>query len=282
MDRPYPRLAATALASLIALVAPTSATGQADEDELKRYRPILRYSDDEEYFAQPVSLPPRSAEVRRGDRVYGHVALEGNDVWLQYWFFYAYNPQDRNPLNTGRHEGDWELAQFRLGPDGVPDLATLAQHSWAEGCDWNELDLRSGAPVLYVANGSHAVYSAPGSYDRPFPDPTDEADGAGRQVRPRLTAIDDGSPAWVDYEGRWGKTEVGWIPGESPSPRGPRFQENSAWNTPSAFHEDDARECGSGAPGRPWQTPLAAVLVAALVLFGIVRYRRSHPMPSRR
>ena len=70
------------------------------ERQLERYRPILAYDADERYFAQPVSLPAWSAEVRPGSRIYGHVANEGADTWLQYWLFYAYNPQDRSPLGT--------------------------------------------------------------------------------------------------------------------------------------------------------------------------------------
>ena len=258
----------------------STAAADRPTDALDRFRPILVYSEQEQYFAQPVSLPPRSADVRHGDRVYGHIAREGGDAWLQYWLFYAYNPQDRSPLGTGHHEGDWELVQFRLGADGGPDLATLSQHSWAEGCDWAQLERRSGVPVLYVANGSHATYSRPGDYDRPFPDPTDEADGEGREVRPAVTPITDDDPAWVLYDGRWGGTEAGWVPGESPSPLGPRFQESGAWDSPSSFHDERARDCRSGAPGRPWQTPLAALFVALLVTLALIRYRSSQPISS--
>jgi hypothetical protein len=74
----------------------------------------------------------------------------------------------------------------------------LAQHSWAERCAWSELETSGDAPVLYVANGSHATYAMPGTHDRPFPDPNDEGDGAGPEVRPAASPIDDGSPAWVD------------------------------------------------------------------------------------
>ena len=238
----------------------------ADRDLLERHRPLLRYDASEEYFAQPVSLPPESAEVVPGDRVYGHVASEAGHRWLQYWFFFAYNPQDRGILHTGRHEGDWELFQVRLDERDAPDLATLSQHSWAEGCAWEELGRADdgGTRVLYVANGSHALYSAAGDHDRPFPDPTDEADGSGREVRPQLTVIDDARPAWVAYRGRWGMTDAGPVPGEAPSPRGPRFQDGAPWPRPASFHSDLARPCGSGAPGRWWAIP-ALVLGLALL-----------------
>ena len=122
-----------------------------------------------------MSRPPGSANVRPAERVYGRIARQGNRRWLQYWLFYADNPQDRSPLRTGRHEGDWELVQLRLGREAKPDRATLSQHSWAEGCPWRGLR-HAGAervPVIFVANGSHANYSRRGAYPRPFPDPTD-------------------------------------------------------------------------------------------------------------
>jgi hypothetical protein len=225
-----------------------------------------------------VSLPPVSAEVINGDQVYGHIAREGEDVWLQYWLFYADNPQDRGVVATGRHEGDWELIQLRVGPAGTPDIATLSQHSWAESCRLDQLEqTQGGAPVVYVANGSHANYSAAGDHDRPFPDPTDEAGGDGREVRPRLIRIDDERPGWVSYPGPWGETEAGFVPGESSSPRGPRFQDSGAWSEPSSYHHRLGRECGSGAPGRPAQT-VAAIGVGALVIVGFavaLRRRRT-------
>jgi Vacuolar protein sorting-associated protein 62 len=242
---------------------------------LERYRPILRYDSREEYFAQPVSLPPETAEVRGGDRVYGHVAVERGETWLQYWLFYAYNSQDRSPLRIGRHEGDWELVQYRLDARGQPTLVTLGQHSWAEGCSWAAFEQGStGAPILYVANGSHASYSRAGSYDRPFPDPNDEADGQGREVRPAVTEITDARPAWVRYSGHWGTTEAGFIPGEMSSPVGPRFQASGAWSRPSSYFEDLARPCGSGAPGRPWQTAVEVGAVALLAVAGLSLMRR--------
>ena len=261
------------------LPLPAAAGSGADRALLERYRPVLRYSAAEQFFAQPVSLPPDSAEVVPGDRVYGHVASEAGETWLQYWFFYAENPQDRGLLRTGRHEGDWELFQIRLGDDGRPEVVTMSQHSWAEGCAWGELEHTNGGrtPVLYVANASHAVYAKAGDHDRPFPDPTDEADGNGPQTRPAVIPIDDQAPDWVRYPGRWGMTEAGWIPGEAPSPRGPRFHEDNPWTQPSTFHADVARACGAGAPGRWWALPAlvgVGAILGVLTLLATRAFRR--------
>ena len=211
------------------------------------------------------------------------MAREGADTWLQYWLFYAYNPQDRDPLHTGRHEGDWELIQLRLGADARPDRATLSEHSWAEGCAWAELEHAPVAgvevPRVYVANGSHANFSRPGSYGRPFPDPTDEADGRGEELRPDLTEIADAHPGWVAYPGSWGATEAGIVPGEMSSPRGPRFQEGGAWSAPTSFDDERARDCRSGAPGRWWQTAFGGIVVAGLVLGLVILVRRRRAAP---
>jgi hypothetical protein len=254
---------------------PVSAlASSAPDDPLARYRPALRYSEDERYFAQPITRPYEDpAQVDR-DRIYGHVVRRPGETWLQYWLFFAYNPQDRGLVRTGRHEGDWELFQLRLDASGVPDLATLAQHSWAEGCTWDELERDGSAPVLYVANGSHALYSAAGTWDRPFPDPNDEADGQGRRVRPKLTRVSDSRPAWVAYDGRWGSSRAGPIPGEQSSPFGPRFQPSGAWVAPAQFHADRAVECGSGPPGRWWTLPVAAGILLAIGVGALALRRR--------
>jgi hypothetical protein len=114
---------------------------------LQRYRPVLRYDSRGRYFAQPVGPRLGVPRARRGDRVYGHLAREDGDTWLQYWLFYARNPQ------------------------------------------------------------------------------------------------------------------------------GPRFQEDDRWTTPASFHRDRARACGSGPPGRGWQTMLLAAL-ALVAVSGLLLQRR--------
>jgi hypothetical protein len=269
------------LAAVLASLVFASAAGGQGGSALERYAPILRYDNSEEYFAQPVSLPPGTAEVRDGDVVYGHLAVEEGETWLQYWMFYAYNSQDRGIFKTGRHEGDWEMVQMRLGSDGIPDRVTLAQHSWAESCAYDELESTGGgSPVIYVANGSHASYATPGEHQRPFPDPDDQTGGDGRRVRPQMVEIRDDSPPWVAYDGPWGDSEAGWVPGEQSSPMGPQFQSSGAWERPATFDRDLGRECGSGAPGRWWQLPLVLVAIGLAAIAALVFLGRRRP-PSR-
>ena len=116
------------------------------------------------------------------------VPAEAGGEWLQYWLHYAYQDQDRGIVRTGRHEGDWELAQYRVEDDRLVE-AVYAQHSGAERCGASEVERRDGRPVVYAAHGSHASYLQAGTRDRMWPDPNDEADGRGLVVAPRLVPI---------------------------------------------------------------------------------------------
>ena len=78
--------------------------------------------------------------------------------------------------------------------------------------------------------------------DRTWPEPNDEADGAGLRVRPRLVRIAAAHPPWMGYAGRWGGARAGWVPGETDSPRGPAFQPQGRWSDPDAWARA-ARPC---------------------------------------
>ncbi|HLM25491.1 MAG TPA: hypothetical protein VK304_00825 [Thermoleophilaceae bacterium] len=264
------RVAAVLTAALGLCIGVPSAA-HAKDDLVERYRPVVRYDSRENGFAQ--ALDDRRRPIG-ADRVYGHRIRDGGRTWLQYWLFFAYNSQDRGLLRTGRHEGDWEFAQLRLGRNARPDLLVVAQHSWAERC--GRFEVRGEAPVLYVANASHAVYPRRGTTDRPWPDPNDEADGLGRQVRPPVTVVSAGAPPWMAYRGRWGASRAGPWPGEESSPRGPRFQEDRRFSRPAAYAAK-AEVCGSTPPGAPWPAPAAALGVMLAIVAGGWAWRRRRP-----
>jgi hypothetical protein len=203
---------------------------------------------------------------------------DGGRRWLQYWTFYAYNPQDRGVLRTGRHEGDWEMVQLRLSAAGRPDLAVYAQHSWREACPATRVRMETNAPVVFVASGSHAAYFTPGVHNRPWPDPNDHAAGNGARMRPALVRIARDSPAWMRRPHPWGDSRSS-LPGEQSSPLGPRFQ--IARFAHPARWAASARACGSGAPGHPAAAVVALVTgwlwFAAAIAAGIfwaIRGRR--------
>ena len=253
---------------------------------LDRHRPTLAYSHEELDRTTAVdAIAPRLGDgdaidlenERPGvEVVYGRRVRDPGDgrTWLQYWLFFLSNRQDRGIFKTGRHEGDWEFLQLRLGANGRPDLVTLAQHSWAEGCGYGEIETATGAPLVFVANGSHALYSTRGTHDRQWPDPDDEADGRGRRVRPPVRAFGD----WARWPGRWGDSDAGIVPGEQSSPRGPAFQERRPWQRPSSYHADHGRDCASDPPRRAWQWP-AAIAILALVA-GLAIRRATYNRPS--
>jgi hypothetical protein len=111
-----------------------------------------------------------------------------------------------------------------------------------------------------------ANYPRPGVKDRPWPDPNDEAGGDGRLLRPKVVRITGTRPRWVAWQGKWGDSDAGWIPGEQSSPRGPAYQ--PAWEDPSGL-EQSARACAAAPPTRAWQTALTAALAALLAASGV-------------
>ncbi|HTE59722.1 MAG TPA: hypothetical protein VK631_05180 [Solirubrobacteraceae bacterium] len=269
-----------AAAVLLAGAAPAPA---AAADPLERYAPVVVHDSGErspltsvQAFAGRV---PGVDPGRLRPTVYGRRA----GAWLQYWLFFADNPQDRGALRTGRHEGDWEMVQYRLRGGRVVE-AVSTQHSGAESCGFADVRRSRGRPVVFLARGSHAAYFEPGLRDRTWPDPNDEADGRGVRVRPRLVRVSEERPPWLAYDGRWGASRASWVPGEMDSPRGPAFQD-VRWSDPAAWAAA-ARPCaGPGCDERGEcdgrETAIAAVL-ALLGLLGAVSYgarrlRRAEP-----
>jgi hypothetical protein len=199
-------------------------------------------------------------------------------AWLQYWFYYTYQDQDRGVLRSGRHEGDWELVQFRVTASGRPVEAIYAQHSGAERCGFGEITTRGGRPVVFASHGSHASYVRAGARDRMWPDPNDEADGRGLVVRPRLVEISETSPPFMRRSTPWGDSRASWyMPAEQSSPPGPAFQPDR-WDDPAAFAAS-ARSCQAdcdavGECDGPEKALTAGAILAPLALIAVWWRRR--------
>ena len=229
---------------------------------LARHAPVVVHASGEPDLLTSVQAfagrVPGVAPGRPRPTVYGRRA----GPWLQYWLLFAANTQDRGVLRTGRHEGDWEMVQYRLRR-GRPVQAVYAQHSGAESCGYGRVRQSRGRPVVFLARGSHAAYFVPGVRDRTFPDPNDEADGRGLRVRPRLVRVTADAPAWMRYPGRWGATRAGWVPGEMDSPRGPAFQPQGRWSDPdgwaAAARPCTGRDCDRRGECDGRETAIAAV-----------------------
>jgi hypothetical protein len=264
--------------ALAALAVPAPALAGV----LDRYAPVVVHDSHERYSLTSVrAFAGRVPGVEPGPvRPVFYGRRTGR--WLQYWMFFAANPQDRGILRTGRHEGDWELVALRLR-GGRPVRAVYSQHSGAESCGFGWATRTSTRPLVQLARGSHAAYFLAGLRDRTWPDPNDEADGRGLRVRPRLVRITATSPPWMRYRGRWGDTRASWIPGEMSSPRGPAFQPLGRWSDPDAWAASarrcTRRDCDRRGECDGRETAMAGVgatlgLLLAL-WFGVRRMRRA-------
>src|SRR3954451_17212362 len=169
-------------------------------------------------YAKHAAALHKNADYR--DRAHGHARPDRNGrLWLQYWLFYYYNDfQLLGPLASGgKHEGDWELVQIRLGPSEQPEQIVFSQHRAAESKAWADVK-KSGqnTPLVYVARGSHANYFGAGSH---FTGTWfDQADGKGPQISPTLVVVGDSTPAWTQWPGAWGDTKATSSPLDSNSP----------------------------------------------------------------
>lgn len=191
----------------------------------------------------------------RNAHVYGRVIRDaGEPTYLQYWFFYYYDYVPGG-LGFGEHEGDWEMVQYRLNGQDIPDSATYSRHR-AESvtCPYSRVNrilsiANRPAPIVYVATGTHASYFSPDSYGRPFPAPDDNATGDGAFDDSLVEAEFTGSgPDWLLWPGMWGGTPPTSDPNSlnQPSPRGPLFQGDKSYD-PAAF-ESAGGACDSAAP----------------------------------
>jgi hypothetical protein len=162
--------------------------------------------------------------------LYGRVLEDEGRTWLQYWFWLLYNP--KNLFGFGKHEGDWEMVQYGLGPDGEIELATCAQHEAGEAGRRKDIEFaeRDGRPhpVVYVAPLSHASYFEARTH--PYPIGIDHPYGDG----PEAFLPVEPFGAWVDWPGRWGNSDRAVL-GLGRAPTGPRFQ-TGKWKSAQRFH----------------------------------------------
>ena len=237
---------------------------------LDAFAPIVVHDADESH--------PLAAAGSDRPALYGRATpAAAGGTWLQYWLYYPYQDQDRGIVRSGRHEGDWELVQYRVDENRLVE-AVYAQHSGQERCGADAVQLRGGRPLVHAAHGSHASYFRAGTRDRMWPDPNDEADGRGTALWPRAVRISESSPAWMRFRGRWGGARAGWFPAEQSSPRGPAFQ-GLRWDDPAAFARTartcTARRCVQVGACDGGEAALTGAFGAALLALAVVLARRT-------
>lgn len=162
-------------------------------DLLTRLAPILFYDSAERYRAVSINGTP--------DTLYGRMAIEGADVWAQFWLWYECNWS----LLKGKHDGDWECVQYRVNPDGLIAEAAYAQHAHGQTRSWLDVDRTGGRPHVYVANGTHASYFKPGWHRRTKVS-LERANGKGRAVPHPVVELMP-SAGWPQRPGKWGDDE---------------------------------------------------------------------------
>jgi hypothetical protein len=207
---------------------------------------------DKKYRARAAALHQRT-EIR--NVVYGHVATDRDGAtWLQYWYCYLFNDYNLigQVFKAGLHEGDWELAQVRLGSGDAPDHAVYAQHAHAAGRPWDQVERVPGTerPVVYVARGSHAAYFEPGTKWTGVW--FDYADGKRQSPeRQRLVHVLDGDATfrWVRWPGRWGDTPKGGGIAPADSPRSPGARKH--WSDPQELLAVAVAKALEAVPVRP-------------------------------
>jgi len=180
--------------------------------------------------------------------VYAHIVTEGDQLALQYWFFYPFNDYNN------KHEGDWEWIQLNFATTDAaealeqdPVQVAYSQHEGAERADWGDDKLEivdDTHPVVHVAAGSHANYYDEGLFlGRSSSQGVgcDDTRGPAHDVRPVAQLIPTSTEAardafpWIAYEGRWGERHEAFYNG----PTGPN--EKGIWKRPISAVDDRLR-----------------------------------------
>ena len=187
--------------------------------------------------------------------VYAHVVTEGDQLALQYWFFYPFN--DYNNL----HEGDWEWIQLVFDASDPaealeqdPAAVYYSQHEGAEVAEWGDEKLElvdDTRPVVHPAAGSHANY-----YDEGLFLGRSASQGVGcDDTRPPTNGVDpvvqvipsDPEAArqqfpWIGFKGRWGERHEAFYNG----PTGPSTK--PLWRKPISAAENRERDRSYAVP----------------------------------
>jgi hypothetical protein len=207
---------------------------------------------------EPVTEAHELDEHGFANRVYGRAFMNEGLVSLQYWYFYYYD--SRGVENFGEHEGDWEAVQVNLNAQFEPSSVVMTEHTYVSTCGIEEMETsESGAPYIYVAEGSHAGYPKAGLWEAELPFAgNDRAYGDGQTIKPALIDVSTSRPSWEDWPGHWGNSRGGnpiFHELESISPEGPA--QHPLWIEPKQFVEDHNNSCYSSYLGPPLEEPQA-------------------------
>jgi hypothetical protein len=158
-----------------------------------------------------------------GDRsmVYARVVSDPTDperLVLQYWLYFVYNDWNN------RHETDWEMMQLVFDVPTAeealaaePAIMSLSQHYGNERRQWDRVERIGDRPVVYPAEGAHAIFYTQNlwfgmSGDSGFG--CDDTRGPSTKLDPAVTMLPDagevtadGGFGWLGFQGRWGERQ---------------------------------------------------------------------------
>ena len=158
-------------------------------------------------------------------------------VELTYNQYCPYNgPEIRlGCIVAGSHESDYEHVRLRFtyATNMISGIVEYELHDIYFGAHgvldgvWrraNDVDYEFGRVVVYCAMYSHAMYPKPGKYIMAGGISVDNCD-AGHQWYPQsLIMIDETTPTWMGYTGKWGRDKVDalktkgfWGPANTPN-----------------------------------------------------------------
>jgi hypothetical protein len=153
--------------------------------------------------------------------VYARISEQIEDGYtvLQYWLFYYFNDW------RDYHEGDWELVQLNFTGKTAKEIieageeplsAAYSQHQAGQQMSWGKMKetglIEDTHPVVYVAQGSHSNYFAPGNFwaGLDFDDTgllswqTYQPEQLNIVLLPGPGATEEGFE-WLDFKGYWGE-----------------------------------------------------------------------------
>jgi hypothetical protein len=169
---------------------------------IKKYAPYIYMAEEEEFFPSTVEFSfPHMTRFLKDDKYwvktkeelkepsdvldYFHGDLENAKVYafwvwkskgvkeITYFIYYPYNRgKEVGGTIFGNHVGDWEHITVRMVPkvisgewDFTPIKIHLSAHDGGHTKDWVQVDKHDGAPIVFSAAGSHAMYFEPGDHE---------------------------------------------------------------------------------------------------------------------
>lgn len=166
-------------------------------------------------------------------KVYYREYSSGENIVIQYWFFYAFNKGELN-----RHEGDWEMVQIVFN-NNDPSWVGYSQHFNGQRVTWNQVDREGNNFKVYVARGSHANYLR--LYSGKFGIASDYVGQNGLILHYGDYELEElSNQSWLNFEGLFGEinSEEDIVLGLA-GPEGPKFRENGAmWDNPISWGEN--------------------------------------------